>query len=54
MAAQLLLGRYTGYRLTELFRFDDLIHGGGAGASRARVGPTGETAVPKSSMPGGS
>jgi hypothetical protein len=25
MAVQLLIGRYTGYRLTELFRFRDLI-----------------------------
>jgi hypothetical protein len=25
MAGQLLLGRYTGYRLSELFRFRDLI-----------------------------
>jgi hypothetical protein len=25
MAAQLLIGRYTGYRLTELFRFRDLL-----------------------------
>jgi hypothetical protein len=26
MAAQMLIGRYTGYRLTELFRFRDLLH----------------------------
>lgn len=26
LAAQFLLGRYTGYRLTELYRFQDLIH----------------------------
>ena len=25
MAAQLLIGRYTGYRLTELFRFRDFL-----------------------------
>jgi hypothetical protein len=25
MAAQLLLGRYTGYRLSELFRFRDFV-----------------------------
>jgi hypothetical protein len=25
MAAQLLIGRYTGYRLSELFRFRDLM-----------------------------
>ena len=25
MAGQLLLGRYTGYRLSELFRFRDLV-----------------------------
>ena len=25
MAAQLLIGRYTGYRLSELFRFRDFI-----------------------------
>jgi hypothetical protein len=25
IAAQLLLGRYTGYRLTELYRFQDVI-----------------------------
>jgi hypothetical protein len=31
MAAQLLIGRYTGYRLLELFRFRDLIvEGAGA------------------------
>jgi hypothetical protein len=28
MAAQLLLGRYTGYRLLELFRFRDFLRGG--------------------------
>jgi hypothetical protein len=27
IAAQLVLGRYTGYRLTELFRFRDLAEG---------------------------
>lgn len=27
VAAQFLLGRYTGYRLTELYRFHELIHG---------------------------
>ena len=26
MAAQLLIGRYTGYRLMELFRFRDFLH----------------------------
>ena len=27
MAGQLLIGRYTGYRLTELFRFRDFLSG---------------------------
>jgi hypothetical protein len=27
MAAQLLIGRYTGYRLSELFRFRDFLKG---------------------------
>jgi hypothetical protein len=33
LAAQLLLGRYTGYRLTELYRFADLLEEGPAPAS---------------------
>jgi hypothetical protein len=28
MAAQLLIGRYTGFRLAELFRFRDFLHSG--------------------------
>jgi hypothetical protein len=31
MAAQLLLGRYTGYRLTELFRFREFLRDGADG-----------------------
>jgi hypothetical protein len=30
MAAQLLIGRYTGYRLSELFRFRDFVQAGEA------------------------
>ena len=30
LAAELLLGRYTGYRLTELYRFDELMRNGNA------------------------
>ena len=30
MAIQLLIGRYTGYRLSELFRFRDFVHAGEA------------------------
>jgi transglutaminase-like putative cysteine protease len=33
MAGQLLIGRYTGYRLTELFRFRDFLHDPPAGYS---------------------
>ena len=35
MAAQLLIGRYTGYRLMELFRFRDFLRE----PVRRRVGP---------------
>ena len=32
MAGQLLIGRYTGYRLTEFFRFKDFLIAGERGA----------------------
>jgi transglutaminase-like putative cysteine protease len=48
LAGQLLLGRYTGYRLNELYRFDDLIHEGpGPGGQDEMV-----VAVAKASRPG--
>jgi uncharacterized protein with transglutaminase domain len=40
MAVQLLIGRYTGYRLTELFRFRDFLHlemAGGPAITNAEV-----------------
>jgi hypothetical protein len=37
MAAQLLIGRYTGYRLSELFRFRDFVQEPEIKTARARV-----------------
>ena len=35
MASQLLIGRYTGYRLTELFRFRDFVQSAGPALGNA-------------------
>jgi len=43
LAAQIMLGRYTGYRLTELYRFGDLLEeepAAGASASESHVAAT--------------
>ena len=47
MAAQLLIGRYTGYRLTELYRFRDVIEF----EPTAEAAPMKPAAAPKQEVP---
>jgi hypothetical protein len=59
MAVQLLIGRYTGYRLTELYRFRDFLNdpptsGGGEPLASAACEPAADTSFTPLAFPGGS